>query len=367
MQKRLTVALLVLVFLIVTGLVGWNFLGPRTVPDDSTGSLNRPLRVGIVSWPGYAGGLIANNGFAPNKHSIYWTKYHQLVQFELLEDVDARAKAFARGDIDVVWTTVDFWANELPGFAASGVPAKAIMQVDWSRGGDAIVADSSIRSVEDLKGKKIALALLTPSQWLLENALSKSRLSAADVTTLMKSAIAKNASPDARSDFVAGRVDAAVVWEPDVTEALQKRPGAHILVSSRDPGFDHLLADCMVVRQEFIDEHPDAVRAFVRGWFDGTEVARKDHALVVKLLMDNEPLYKSLGEVHTRHDLDTVKWADMPDNISMFGLDGQFSVFDQIFTRASQLWLKRGVIAKVASPEDAVDVEFLREIRARQR
>src|SRR5947209_13158064 len=35
---------------------------------------SRPLRVGIVSWPGYAGGLVANNGLRPNKDSDFWIK-----------------------------------------------------------------------------------------------------------------------------------------------------------------------------------------------------------------------------------------------------------------------------------------------------
>ena len=35
------------------------------------GLLGRPLRVGIVTWPGYAGGIVANNGFKPNKDCIY--------------------------------------------------------------------------------------------------------------------------------------------------------------------------------------------------------------------------------------------------------------------------------------------------------
>jgi len=59
--------------------------------------LGRPLRVGVVSWPGYAGGIVANNGFKASQECIFWNKYKLLVEFVLLEDVDARAKAFARG------------------------------------------------------------------------------------------------------------------------------------------------------------------------------------------------------------------------------------------------------------------------------
>lgn len=373
MQKRL----MIFVFIVLCVAIGVFFemersaVGIRssTPPADTT-LQDRPLRVGIVSWPGYAGGLVANGGFKPNKGSIFWTKYHQLVEFVLLEDVDVRAKSFARGgpeDVDIVWTTVDFWANELPGLVAGGVPAKAILQVDWSRGGDAIVADSSIAHVEDLKGKKIALALLTPSHWLLENALAQSNLLKDNTTALMKTVVAKDSSPDARALFVAGEVDAAVVWEPDVTEALGKRKGAHTLLTSASKGFDHLIADLMVAREDFIAKHPDAIRAFVDGWFDGTMAANNDHQLVVRLLMENEPLYKDLGEERTRAGLATVKWADINDNIEMFGLNGHPALFNRLFSDASQLWVTRGYVKKPVPPDEAVDLLFVEEAKKAKR
>jgi NitT/TauT family transport system substrate-binding protein len=45
------------------------------------------------------------------------------------------------------------------------------MQVDWSRGGDAIIVKRGINSVNDLKGKKIAVAVPSPAQTLLTTAL----------------------------------------------------------------------------------------------------------------------------------------------------------------------------------------------------
>src|SRR5215210_2169998 len=177
-HRRKTVALLVALLACVI-FVSCSKLG---VGGDGS-KLGRPLRVGVVTWPGYAGGIVANNGFKPNKDCIYYNKYGIEVEFILMEDVDQRNKAFAKGGdsgIDIVWSTVDFWANELPGFVKDGVKARAIMQVDWSRGGDAIVVDPSIKRVEDLKGKKIALALFTPSHWLLESSLKNSGLTEAE-------------------------------------------------------------------------------------------------------------------------------------------------------------------------------------------
>jgi ABC-type nitrate/sulfonate/bicarbonate transport system substrate-binding protein len=352
--------LLVLALILVTG-------NCDNKKIDNTGGgqglFGRPLRVGIVSWPGYGGGITANNGFKPNRECIFWKKYNLLVEFVLLEDVDARAKAFARGGeggVDIVWSTVDFWANELPGFINGGVKARAVMQVDWSRGGDAIVADSTINRIEDLKGKKISLALFTPSHWLLEYSLENSTLSDDEQAQIARSLIGKNASPDARADFVAGKVDAAVVWEPDVTEALQKRDGSHIIVSTKTS--TNIIADLMVARDDFINQHPEVIQALVQGWLDGTGEANRQPDLVVKLLMDNEPIYNNLGAQKTREGLASIKWADLPDNVQMFGLDGSEPLFDRIFRQAGKAWVKRGYISQEVSPDQAKDTRFLKKI-----
>src|SRR5439155_27111572 len=140
----------------------------------------------------------------------------------------------------------------------------AVMQGDWSRGGDAIVVDKNIGSIEDLKGKKISLALFTPSHWLLEYSLEHSHLSDAEQDEIVKNIVGKNASPDARQDFVAEKVDAAVVWEPDVTQALKRR-GSHIPKSSIE--FPDIIADILLAPEEFIKQHPEVIQAFILGWF----------------------------------------------------------------------------------------------------
>jgi NitT/TauT family transport system substrate-binding protein len=360
---RLTTTSKILLVVLALG-VGY-FLWTRVKPTGDGSLLGRPLRVGVVTWPGYAGGIVANNGFKANKDCIYWKDHKQTVEFMLMEDVDVRAKAFARGGpqgVDIVWSTVDFWANELPGFLKDGLKAKAVMQVDWSQGGDAIVADASIHRIEDLAGKKISLALFTPSHWLLEYSLEHSSLSEVQQAEIVKNLVGKNASPDARVDFVANKVDAAVVWEPDVTEALQKRSGAHILISSKNAA--HLIADLMVAREDFIKEHPDVIQAFVSGWLDGTVEANRNPDLVVKLLMENEPVYAGLGPDVTRQSLATVKWADLIENTQMFGLGGSAPpLFDDLFKEAGNAWVRRGYIRQtVDSPLLAKDDSFLRAI-----
>ena len=264
-----------------------------------------------------------------------------------MDDIDLRAKEFARDGVDLVWSTVDFFANEAPGFRKGGVDPRAVLQVDWSRGGDAIMVDNSIRSIEDLKGRKIALTLFTPSHWLLASSLQNSSLDESDQDRIMKSLVGKGMSADAEKDFVSGKVDAAVFWEPDVTNALKDRPGSHILVSTKTAA--NLISDILIARQEFLTKNPAVVKAFVQGWMEGTEEANRHPEVVVSCLLENEPIYTDLGADKTRDTLSTVHFADLADNAKTFGLEGSDPLFDRIFKSAGDTWVHNGIISHAAT------------------
>lgn len=115
--------------------------------DDSTGAVNsgkstpgidRPIRVAIVTWGGYAGGIMANNGFKANKDSTFWKEYGIEVELKVIDDYPASRTAFAKGGadggVDIMWATVDSFALEYDSLKAPD--PVAIMQYDWSRGGE---------------------------------------------------------------------------------------------------------------------------------------------------------------------------------------------------------------------------------------
>lgn len=358
-MKKILIPIIIII-LVTLGI--WWFTNQDAELPVSRVDLDRPLIVGVVSWPGYAGGITANRGFQENAESIFTKKYGLPVRFVLIEDIDARGKAFAKGGpegVDIVWTTIDFWANELPNFIAGGIEGRAILQVDWSRGGDAIVADPSIQTVEDLKNKKIALVQFTPSHWMLESALHNSKLTQTEQQKIRDDLIFTQDVPTARSAFVAGRVDAAVVWEPDVKQAL-KKDGAHILISTKD--LPDIIADMMVAEQGFINQHPETIEAFIRGWLDGVEEAKANPDLAARLLVENEPLFEDLGFEETRDSLSWVYWPNLEDNARMFGLDGQPPQFDAIFQNASNVWKSIGLIDATVEPTKAKDDSILSKI-----
>ncbi len=365
--------LLVLVVIAVVVIAGGFLLSQKkqvavpspTPQEESAGvELKRPLVVGLVSWPGYAGGITANNGFAENMESTFYKKYGLLVKFVLIEDIDARGKAFVKGGpdgVDVVWSTVDFWANESPAYVQAGMPVKAFMQVDWSRGGDAMVVSKEVGVVEDLRAKKIALVQYTPSHWLLESILAESKLTTEEKNEIRKNLIFSQDTMSARAAFTAGQADAAVVWEPDVSASLV-REGSSILKSTKD--YPNIIADVMVAKEELLRSNPKTIDAFIRGFFDGVAEAEAQPEKAARLLMENEPLFAELGLEKTIQSLSWVKWTAMEDNVEMFGLGGQSALFDALFTGAANAWKELGLIQEVIDPRSVKDDSYLRKVYA---
>jgi len=320
-----------------------------------SGTLNRPLKVAINTWAGHAPGIIANGGLEPGSpSSLYKKKYGLDVQFILIEDPVAKLNAFIKGEVDIMWDTVDSFANEASRLAEQNIQAKAILQEDWSRGGDGIVALKSIKSIEDLKGKKVATTKYTPSHFLLLYLLSQSGLSQEDRTAVEKNLVFTSEAPLAAAAFKAKQVDAAVTWEPDLSGAVTAREDeAHILVSTT--AATHVIADTLVARQQLIDQAPKTVQNFVAGWFDGIAVMSEDptgsNQIVGQAL--------KLGAEDVSGMLSGLKLTPFADNAQFFGMAGPKAYSSTLFNSAFIIWRKKGVVSKAVDAKDWFDGRFV--------
>ncbi len=320
-----------------------------------SGKLNRPLVVGINTWAGHAPGIVANGGMEPGSPaSIYKKKYGLDVKFVLLEDPTAKLAAFMKGDIDLMWDTVDSYAREASVLADQKIAAKSVIQEDWSRGGDGIVSINSINSVEDLKGKRIATTKFTPSHWLLLFLLSQSGLSPEDRNAIEKNLVFTDDAPKAATAFKAKKVDAAVTWEPDLSGAVAAREGeAHVLVSTT--AATNVIADTLVARQQVVNEAPKTIQDFVNGWFDAISVMKEDPQGTNKIIGDSLKL--SGDDVSGM--LSGLKLTGFADNAQFYGLAGPKTYFNQLFNGAFVIWRKKGVITAVVDAKDWQDPRFV--------
>ena len=183
------------------------------------GAAAEPLKVAHSTWVGYGPLYVA-------KEKGFFEEEGLEVELILMEDPKLRFPALAAGQIDIAVTTVDTMLN----FLNEDQSYVYLFAIDDSKGGDGIVANKEIASVADLKGKSVAYAEGSVSQFYLGVLLKEAGLSIADVETQNMTA------GDAGAAFVAERVDAAVTWEPWLTRGRQA-PHGHVLVdSSTSPG-----------------------------------------------------------------------------------------------------------------------------------
>ncbi|OQY30033.1 MAG: hypothetical protein B6244_01880 [Candidatus Cloacimonetes bacterium 4572_55] len=328
------------------------------LPEGSEEGLKRPIRVAIVTWGGYAGGIMANNGFAPNKDCLFYRDYGIQVELLVIDDFVQSREAFKAGGnadgVDIMWSTVDAYALEYP--SLSNLKPVAIMQYDWSRGGDAIAVAQGIESVIDLKGKQIAVAEATPSHYFALYVLTQGGLTNRDVQWVFT-----NSAVDAANTFKAGHVDACVSWSPDVYMAAKERPGAKILTSTREA--THLIADIFVARGDFVRDYPQEAAAFVTGWLKGVDMVEKNSQQACRLMADN---FAGIGLEDAEGMLDDVKLPDYWENREFFEMDVDIPVgFEDVFKSASGLWRKIGLTSKIAQAYQAKDTRFLSVIESR--
>ena len=210
------------------------------------GAAAEPLRIRYSVWVGYGPLFLA-------KEKGYFKAENVDVQLVKMEDPKESYQAMGAGRLDGVVSTVDTVIPHL----RTGAEFQYVLALDDSAGGDGIVARKEIKSVRDLRGKRVAVQAGSVSQFFLNVLLRDAGLSEKDVQVV-------NMKPgDAGAAFVAGAVDAAVTWEPWLSNG-KSAPHGHMLVdSSQTPG---LITDVLVFRREVIEKRAREIQGVVDAW-----------------------------------------------------------------------------------------------------
>jgi hypothetical protein len=218
------------------------------------GSSSNPLKVSIVSFHGYAPALVANGASLTTRPGSIFAKEGVNVEFIIQDDVPSLPTIFGSDTAHCSWRTSDFWAQEHPNLRNAGMDGRAIMVVDNTQGADAIIAvDPAVKSIEDLAKREVALLQYTPSHGMAIDAIDNSALSARKKESIKYVYI----NPDegltgVRAALESGQVDAAALWDPDLSLALTGIPGAHVIYSTKTA--TNLIYDVIVCDSRFLDD-----------------------------------------------------------------------------------------------------------------
>jgi len=351
---------------------GAKAVAPPADPNAPLGSPNNPLKVSLVSFHGYAPALLANgNSLTTRPDSIYAGKGLNL-QFLIQDDIPTLSTIYESGAAHCAWRTSDFWAQEQPNLRNAGKDGKAVMIVDNTQGGDAIIArDPAIRSVEDLAGKTVALLQFTPSHGMLIDAIDNSSLTARKKESIKTVFInAEEGTAGVRAAYESGNVDAAVLWDPDLALAQRNVKGSHVVYSTKTA--TNLIFDVMVCDSRILAK-PDGqavVQKFVDGWMDGVKAARSNPDNAVDALVQTEEFFKLLadkeGKPFVKSLFGNLVWTGLEDNARILGLAGGTNHYERVYRRFDEIYRKAGALANpkspVIAPQDSFDYRFIKSL-----
>lgn len=337
----------------------------------------KPLKVSIVSFHGYAPALVANgNSLTTLPGSIYANKGAN-IEFVIQDDIPTLSTIFESGAAQCAWRTSDFWAQEQPNLRNAKLDARAVMIVDNTQGGDAVIArDAAVNAIEDLAGRKVALLEFTPSHGMFIDAIENSSLSARRKESIRTVFInAEEGTAGVRAAFETGAVDAAVLWDPDLALALRNVPGAKVVYSTKTA--TNLIYDVMVCDSRLLasPEGRAQVEKFVEGWMEGVKVARANPDLAVDALVNTEEFFKLLADKEGRPFIKSLfanlVWTGIEDNARILGLVGGTNHYERVYRRFDQIYRAAGALANpnspVIPPQESFDYSFIQALLDRDR
>ena len=211
-----------------------------------------PVKIALTTWIGYAPFYVADG-------MDLYKKYDLKVTLQTFSDPAMLPSAMTSKAVDGALMTYD----QVIGAAAQGQAFKVVMPIDYSNGGDAVLAVKSINKISELKGKKVAYAPLSPSDFLISYALKINGMSDKDISPV-------NMTPEAiPSAMASGAVPAGTTYEPNVSQILAMDGGKkfHVIYSSKEaPG---LIADVLVFDDEHIQKNGKEITGLIKAYLDG--------------------------------------------------------------------------------------------------
>lgn len=257
-----------------------------------------PLKIGYSDWPGWVAWQVAiDKG---------WLKEAGVdADFQWFDYV-ASMDAFAAGKLDGVSVT----NGDALVMGGSGTKSVMILVNDYSNGNDMIIAKPGIKSLKELKGKKIGVEMGFVDHLLLLNGLEKIGMSESDVSLVN---VATNNTPQVLSS---GDVDAIGAWQPSSGAAMKLVPGARPVYTSADePG---LIYDTLTVTPTSLANRRDDYVKLIKVWDK-----------VVKYINDPETQPDALKIMSARVGLTPAQYKPLLSGTKLLTLEESSKVLEK--------------------------------------
>jgi NitT/TauT family transport system substrate-binding protein len=298
--------------------------------DSSSGETK--VTMATQPWLGYGPWYIADEKgyFADEGVDVTLTNF--------MTDADMTA-AFAAGRVQFANAA----SHSALKFMEQGLDVTIVLMLDASLTADAILADSSIDTVADLKGTSIAFEEGSVSNLLLGYALEQNGLSLDDITPVPMG------PSEAATALIGGSVPSAVTYEPYISEAEANSDDFHTLYTAAEK--EGLISDVLVVDNKFLKENPEAVQSVVNAWGPAIDFYKSDTDEARKIIATN--VGSDVDALSSAFD--GVKFFSLADNKTELGGNYLESTLPAVQDIASKI----GVIEGGTDLPKVVDLTFV--------
>ncbi|MCY1282109.1 putative aliphatic sulfonates-binding protein [compost metagenome] len=296
------------------------------------------LTIGHTTWVGYGTLYLARD-------LGYFEEQGLDVDFTVIEEASMYMAAQASGQLSGSASTID----EILKYRSDTFCFKAVAALDDSHGGDGVLVGPNVASLKDLKGQAVAVNEGSVSQFWLSYLLKHAGMGMSDLN------VQNMTADDAASAFIAGRVPAAVTWEPHLSLVKQKGQGKVLVDSSTTPG---VIVDVVALNCDVIANQPDDVKALVKGLYKAVEFTKQNPAKAYELMAKGVGGYlsdpKDLADAAKG-----VRFYDQAMSEQLLGTPNKPGDIAGIITLANETWSQLQGKRFDASYDELVDPSFV--------
>jgi len=307
------------------------------IMDTSTAQADT-VKIAHSTWVGYGPLYIARDKGMFKQNGVD-------VDLIVMEDPKERFPTLMADKIQMIASTVDtalLYLKKPNDF-------QYVVAIGDSNGGDGIVAIKDIKTIADLKGKKVAVNEGSVSEFYLNVLLAKAGLKESDLNTVNMTA------GDAGGAFVAKRVEAAVTWEPWLSKGKSTDFGHLLVDSSTTPG---LITDVLIVKTDWANAHQKDVAAIVKSWNEAVAYYRANPDESISIMA------KGVGgwlkdPKDFKETLPGIKFYGADDNKAFFGTKAKPGPLSTTVQDAIDVWSGHGKMQVKVTPADLINYSYV--------
>lgn len=249
------------------------------------------LMVGTFLWLGYEPLFLARDLGYYDEKQIRFVEYLSATQTN---------RALRNNSIHIATNTLD----EAILLLEQGLDIKIILIMDESLGGDAIIGKPEIQNFKELRGKRVGVANIAVSAYLISRAFDIFGMSINDVNIMPLQ------GEDMEKAFKTNQVDAIVTYEP-TKSILLSMGGRNLFDSSQIPGE---IIDVLVIQNKALQLFPKQIDLLLKGWFKSLDYLREKPAEAALMMsqrmgMTKEEVLIALEGMRSPNELENKEWV----------------------------------------------------------